>query len=533
MNRGLHLAPKRTRESTSKVRTGCSTCKARRVKCDEATPQCRRCAVGGRKCEYSIARIPATRNLITIYLPPTQSPAVLFLNDRALDFFQQKVATILDGQLNSDTEFWGKLVLQLSHSEPSIRHAVKAISFSYRDVESSLWDPAGYVNANPEAQLEWNKAIKSLSARIQTHPNSSLVPLVCCLLFTCIEFLKGNAESSMLHIQNGFKILATQDLDKDTISDGRPQFSSNDLTNIRHHVVPMFSRLNILCTLAGRITPQIHSTEAKKDSPPQNLADSRRQLFEISDSCIRFIREASPKAALLQCDFQDIIEQTKLQIRLDAWHDQLDELLKRLYLSDNPPDGNALNLLLVHYKVVYIWIRVCTTVEESATDSYHADFEEIIHHAEQITRNQRTSMATPQPVSFDIHILGPLFYTALKCRHPKLRRRALEILKMAPRREGLWNAHHAYVTAKRVIELEEQCLDSQGIPDETSRLHGLHLPDDDSRMYRIGETSAEFRKLDHNIVPSPVCPGTLEVVFLTKPWGPSKEYQEITEYLEL
>lgn len=104
---------------------------------------------------------------------------------------------------------------------------------------------------------------------------------------------------------------------------------------------------------------------------------------------------------------------------------------------------------------------------------------------------------------------------------------------MAPRREGLWNAHHAYTTAKRVIELEEQCLNSQGLPDETSRLHGLHLPDDESRVYKIGETSADVQILPHNIVPSPACPGTLEVVFRTKPWGLSGGYREIKEYLKL
>ncbi|KAE9966736.1 hypothetical protein EG328_008639 [Venturia inaequalis] len=437
------------------------------------------------------------------------------------------------GQLNSDSEFWGKFVLQLSHSEPSIRHAVSAISLCYRDVESSLRDPAGYVNANPEAQKEWNKAIKSLSARIQAHPNSSLVPLVCCLLFTCIEFLKGNAESSMLHIQNGFKILATQVRDGDTNSDRRSNFSSNDLASIKNHIVPMFSRLNILCTLAGRTTPQLYSTTTRTESPPESLADSRRQLFGISDTCFRFIRETSPKVAMLQADFQDIIDQTKLQIRLDAWHAQLHELLGRLHSADKPPNREALNLLLVQYKVVYIWIRVCTTIEESATDSYHAEFEELVHYAEQVTRNKEGRMATPQPMSFDIHILGPLFYTALKCRHPKIRRRALEMLQMAPRREGLWNAHHAYTTAKRVIELEEQCLNSQGLPDETSRLHGLHLPDDESRVYKIGETSADVQILPHNIVPSPACPGTLEVVFRTKPWGLSGGYREIKEYLKL
>lgn len=165
MTLGLDLAPKRTRESTPKVRTGCSTCKARRVKCDEAKPICRRCDVGNRKCEYNTARAaPTRRNVITLYLPPMQSQPTFFINARGLEFFQQNLAANLDGQF--DSSFWSKLVLQLSHSEPLVRHAVSAISNIYRDVESSLRHPAGYVSANPEAQQEWNRAIRSLSGRI-------------------------------------------------------------------------------------------------------------------------------------------------------------------------------------------------------------------------------------------------------------------------------------------------------------------------------------------------------------------------------
>ncbi|RFU23975.1 hypothetical protein B7463_g12362, partial [Scytalidium lignicola] len=531
MTPGLNLAPKRTRESTSKVRTGCSTCKARRVKCDEAKPICRRCTVGCRKCEYNTARTSAPRrNVVTVYLPPMQSQPVFFVNDRCLDFFHQNLAAKLDGQF--DSKFWSKLVLQLSHSEPSIRHAVSAISVIYQDVESSLRHPAGYVNANPEAQQEWDTAIKSLSARIQAHPNSNLVPLVCCLLFTCIEFLRGNVESSMLHVQSGFNILAALRHNSDAAPDLGSNLLSNDLKAIEYHIIPMFSRLSVLCSLAGRIPPPIYAPTAKEDSPQEDLTDSRRRLVEISDTCLRFIREASPRAAMFQIDVDDLVAQIKLQTRLDAWCDQLDELLERMQAAGNPAKQDALNLLLVHYKVIYIWMRVCTTAGETATDSYHTDFEELVHYAEQIAK-PGVGMATSQPLSFDIQILAPLYYTALKCRHPALRRRALEMLQLAPRREALWNAHHAYVTAKRVIELEERHLNGQELPDETSRLHGLPLPDDESRIHNLGEMPFDFRKFDHSIVPSPAYPGTLEAVFQTKPWGLLGEWQTITEYIKL
>ncbi|PTB34829.1 uncharacterized protein TrAFT101_008145 [Trichoderma asperellum] len=530
MTTGLDVAVKRTRESTSKVRTGCSTCKLRRVKCDEAKPICRRCAIGSRKCVYNAVRAASSRNVITIYLPPLQRQPVFFSNNRDLDFFDHNIAAKLDGQF--DSKFWSKLVLQLSHSEPSIRHAVSAISIIYQDVESSLRHPTGYVNASPKAQQEWNIAVRSLSTRIQAYPNSNLVPLVCCLLFTCIEFLRGNIESSMFHVQNGFNILAALRYNCDVALNPRTNIASNDRKAIEDHIVPVFLRLNVLCSLAGRMTPQMYSPTAERDSPQKDLTDSRRRLYEVSDICLRFIDKATLKAAIFQIDIDDLVEQVKLQTRLDAWRDLLDDLLQRMQAAGSSANQDALNILLIHFKVIYIWIRVCTTSSEMAPDSYHSDFEELLHYAEQIVK-PGLGLVAPQPLSFDMQILGPLYYTALKCRHPVMRRRAMEMLQLAPRREGLWNGHYAYVTAKRMIELEEEHLNGQELPDETSRLHGLPLPDDESRIYHLGEIPLDYKEFNYSVMPSPVYPGTLEAVFRTKPWGLLGEWQSTTEYIKL
>jgi hypothetical protein len=533
MSPRLDLAPKRTRESTSKVRTGCSTCKARRVKCDEGKPVCRRCAIGGRQCEYNAPRAaPPPRNLITVYLPPAQIQPVLFVNTPGLDFFHQNLAGKLDGQF--DSRFWSRLVLQLSHSEPAVRHAVSAISVISQDIESFSRHSAGSVKASLEAQREWNRAVKSLSARIQAHPQSNLVPLVCCLLFTCVEFLRGGVESSMFHVQSGFNILAA--IRRNSDAGGNPGFyvSSNELEAIENYIVPVFLRLGVLCSLAGRVTPPIYpspSTGTRGNHAQEDLTDSRRRLFEISDTCIRFIGEATSKAALFQIDVDDLAEQAKLQSRLETWRDQLHDLLARMRTAGSPAAPEALHLLLVQYKVVYIWLRVCTTAGETATDSYHADFEELVHSAEQIAQSSGAK-ATPQPLSFDINILGPLYYATLKCRYPATRRRALDLLQLAPRQEGLWNARYAYATAKRIIEIEERHLNGQELPNETSRLHGLTLPDRESWVHNQGEMASDLSELDHTGVSSPSFSSVLEANFRTKPWGLLGEWQTITEYIK-
>ena len=529
----ISAAAKRSRQSASKVRTGCNTCKARRVKCDEAEPVCRRCAIGRRTCEYSVIR-PArqSRPVMTIYLAPAQSQPSFFTNDQGLAFFHGNLAATLDGQFGSD--FWGKLVLQLSHSEDSIRHSVSAISAIYQDVEASLRHPAGYVKANPEGQRRWNRAVKSLTARIQTHPDSHLVPLICCLLFTCIELLWGNDQASLMHAQNGFNMLSSVRGNLGDAPHKRSALSSSEQQAIEEHIVPMFSRLSVLCALAGKMNPPLYAQSYQEDTPHKDLAHSRQRLVEISNVCIQFIGMSSGKAATFDIDVDDCIEQVKLLTRLQTWRSRLSELLRQKQSSlACSGKQDALHLLLTHYKVIYIWTSVCTSAAETATDTHHADFEELVHHAEQVVTGNKKLNKTPNPLSFDMHVLGPLYFAALKCRHPTTRRRALELLKWAPRREGLWSGHHAYATAQRIIELEERNISGQEWPHETARLHGLILTDDGSRIYDPAEMPFDFRKLDHSIVPSPAYPGTVKAEFQLKPWGLSGDWDTITEYINL
>ncbi|KAJ6781017.1 hypothetical protein PWT90_04919 [Aphanocladium album] len=46
-------SPARTKKWAPRTRSGCLTCRARRVKCDEGKPACRRCAANNHQCRYS------------------------------------------------------------------------------------------------------------------------------------------------------------------------------------------------------------------------------------------------------------------------------------------------------------------------------------------------------------------------------------------------------------------------------------------------------------------------------------------------
>lgn len=70
---------------------------------------------------------------------------------------------------------------------------------------------------------------------------------------------------------------------------------------------------------------------------------------------------------------------------------------------------------------------------------------------------RRTNLLTVlmQRVS-DLGWIMPLYFTAIKCRHHRVRLQAIRLLEMSPHKEGIWDATMAASIAREVIQTEEE-----------------------------------------------------------------------------
>ncbi|KAF2493017.1 hypothetical protein BU16DRAFT_424028, partial [Lophium mytilinum] len=135
----------------TKVKTGCITCRIRRVKCDEDKPDCKRCTSTGRKCDgyeppkaqkqdsqavVRAARPPKSTRLSTSLLPGyARSTPAAFMDpafasetsaeSRSLKFFQLYTAPEMAGFF--DSTFWVQDLLLAANEHQSIRYAVTAL----------------------------------------------------------------------------------------------------------------------------------------------------------------------------------------------------------------------------------------------------------------------------------------------------------------------------------------------------------------------------------------------------------------------
>ena len=79
------------------------------------------------------------------------------------------------------------------------------------------------------------------------------------------------------------------------------------------------------------------------------------------------------------------------------------------------------------------------------------------------SQSPRSSLPSPSPspssqpaFSLDAHVNAYLYGIAIRCRDPRVRRKAIAVMKAANKHEGLWRADLAARIAERIVQLEEE-----------------------------------------------------------------------------
>ncbi|KUJ10192.1 uncharacterized protein LY89DRAFT_596894 [Mollisia scopiformis] len=306
-------ANKQRRASRPKVKTGCNNCKARRVKCDETRPQCQKCVRSGRRCEgypaykrttdvpipiaprfqddssstssppstssstFPASSPPRIRSIMkkTNRAPPratnrttnTQVPArVKFASTptsyipggfafsveegQYFQVFRTHTANELSGFFDSD--FWTRSVLQESHSQASIRHAVVALGALYKTLEKASESPPGSPEtagsvASDTAPTHYNFALqqygKSLTRLREAIGNNETrtqrTILISIVLFTCFQSFIGDHKAAITQIQSGLGLL------EDRRQDSKQPLIRRKDDEVEEELVQMFTRLAI------------------------------------------------------------------------------------------------------------------------------------------------------------------------------------------------------------------------------------------------------------------------------------------------
>jgi tetratricopeptide (TPR) repeat protein len=476
----------------------------RKVKCDETKPFCLRCTSTGRKCDGYKLILRSTQ--LQIWRPGQHNQDVAFADleralstlianaeeKRAIYYFREKAAPALAGSL--DSSFWNRLVLQVGDSEPAVRLAIMAVGslFEHMQHEAS-GSPANdgqalFTGRRYQFAIQcYNKAISALMKRLEQCDSCEDIALLTCILFICVEFLQGNEVEALALCAKGSKVLQSVPNRECRLGTAEIAQRKSNISMVMEDVNPIFTRLAILSNLFGQpietTRPVLVSTEPL---PPElsfslhGLMEARDALYNLIDMCQEVLKAAllrkwAPDDASIEHDTL-FMHQQRMLLNLDNWCEAFATLDCSRDHAAVHSDVHACTLLRMYYLSTYIWIYTCLDEFETAYDSHMDKFTSIITLSESLLVKGAIGDALPH-FTFEMGLIPPLYFTAINCRHPLLRRKAVALLRQGPRREGLWDAEPVARVAERVIELEENNLKAgtEGWPEEKDRVHDVAI----------------------------------------------------------
>jgi len=135
---------------------------------------------------------------------------------------------------------------------------------------------------------------------------------------------------------------------------------------------------------------------------------------------------------------------------------------------------HALSLLKMYQIIMTIIIVTGAHGQEALHDTYIHEYEEVLRLAEGLLLDGRASLSAASSSGFfcfDIGVIFPLFWVAIKLRKPKGRRRAVELLSSMRHQEGAWKSTSAAKVAQFAIGVEEEGMSKDGYIPEIARVH--------------------------------------------------------------
>ncbi|KAH7128910.1 hypothetical protein EDB81DRAFT_808492 [Dactylonectria macrodidyma] len=466
----------------SRVRTGCRTCKVRRIKCDEARPSCQKCSSTGRRCEgYGIwggqrsmesSHLASSRPSLksNISTGPLHS-----LNDHdqaCFSWFRHRTVGKLPGIFR--TCFWDDLVLRACFEEPAVLHAALALGSVHKVGNSGCsmqLDDSHLPGDSEKFTLKhYNIAIRHMQPCLWSNSKTSLrITLIISMMFTCMEFLLGHYRTGEVHLKHGTKLMAS------LISPGD---SAIDLETPRDAVdvelLEAFATMNLNCFLLGRGTLGMYRTLQSFDTQPlqamfESMAQARKNLDWVLADTIRLTQRRHAMAMTNSSDANPpndwVHHQRRIQTQLASW----DKVFKVSRVSLIAQMGFGGQIAYLHLRLFHTMTSIMAATclhprGEMAFDAHTANFEAIIAQSQVFhdtifatdfanTRLEHIQNATS--FTADRGWIAPLYFTAIKCRVSHIRRQAIQLLGSTASREGLWDAEVVASVAQEIVRLEE------------------------------------------------------------------------------
>lgn len=319
-----------------------------------------------------------------------------------------------------------------------------------------------------QALQYYSRAVVRSKQFLNQNTDQILLALLSCSLFASCEFQQGNTLAGGILLEHSLSLFRT------CVSPEALSRSPSSITEaLEEALIPFHSRHAL--TLASLGLPhmfRLMEGSALSGHPHSfqvfrrivtDFDACRQQLYNLLCRTHFVVRSAN----LVKHRRDEIVRMrnlsSELLVHLNDWHDQFERLVEPN--NTTSPAVDAITdqcetisraYLLAHFHVARIEAQTCHSLVETAYDAHLDDFVAIVEHAT-ITQFSGTPAQQTSFPPFMFGIGPPLYFVAIRCRHPQIRRDALCLLKAIPR-SGVsthWSFLPVVQVAEAIIAYEE------------------------------------------------------------------------------
>lgn len=417
----------------------------RRVKCDEARPECRRCIDTRIQCDgygtpSEASNSPKPRQHgFKIVMDPRSAGHTDFTrvmcngDDRCISFFRAETLPLVSRHFNPT--FWAKVAGEIS-AAPALRDCAVALSFQHASLgseRSGLQDGRIAI----AAERAYGRSLESARQLFSAKDRSAGDALHACLMLCLVECCRRDSVALRAHLKAGLGL-----------------FAQEGWNNIycRHAFAAIATSTLIYCPDSAlldalRVSPVGPKVALTAKSPAETFCnyidDLAADVYNFADGILldRFTSptaEASAQVRLLS-QLADVEQLLEASVRNTS--DSLHQSLRRSHLA--------------RLMIVRALVETAPQRSQEAYDSRLDRFRTALDHCTAFIEDDDW---TSYPFVVGVGVVSTLRFIASLCRHPQLRRQATALLDKAPRRDGIWDASECKRLAEMAIDIEEEGL---------------------------------------------------------------------------
>ncbi|KUJ13563.1 uncharacterized protein LY89DRAFT_737539 [Mollisia scopiformis] len=517
--------PARKRASTPRSKTGCTTCKIRRLKCGEERPSCQRCVRSGWQCDgydHVAPTSPSPEGTIASLLPRNSSisptpnslviePSVLHpLNEQEQQYFRNCGEEVTGQLQGEDMLFWRGVALQESLGSFSVHHGLIAIGALKQStvMRTGRYQMDAVPGTHREFALQhYHTAIQSLRESMTNMRDEKEVrsTVVACMILAIFDDFIGHRAFALQHMRCARDIL----LNSNSLLSASNALGGSDDAKLAN----MFLRLDVQAMCAIGVSE--YQTMIPLQTLPQIFAlPTRISSFEEAQNLSTVVAWEGWRFFYHNATYQLLprhqIPQNILDLR--------DNLVKQLYdlcllladLKECEPGTirhplACIKALSLHPVLALVRLASTFGAPETACDALLDQFTYLVSLSKEIIQfealenpelMEQSSSWTPFPQQNELHpslpmpypdltripvaetysaelrTVSPLLLVATKCRNATLRREAIALLLSSHRREWMCDSLLSGQIGQWMMSLEEEGMDATGYIPEHARAWG-------------------------------------------------------------